>query len=485
MTERQAILVVGDVMLDRRVEGDMTRISPEAPAPVIRQKTCTQMPGGAANVAANLTALGRKTYLLGVVGDDQPGIELDYMLKTTYNVNTLLLRRPENRTIVKTKITANGQQVLRVDDEDEYVGGSVAAHTEDFKKAVNDILHENSDVRAVIISDYAKGTLTKELVEHVCLRAGQLSRPVFVDTKPEHAKWFTGQCYLIKLNLREALAVCSHVVAPQLAESNPPIDRAYAAAQYVSVGLACRAVVTCGADGAAFCGGQEGYFVSSVTPQEVYDVAGAGDTFLAVLVDSALTKFDWPGNMVRANTGAAEAVRHHGTTVVSRVQLEDAVKNRLGLLGKVMSRDDAARLAVRQRKAGKRIVMANGCFRFLHHGHWEMLRWAKQQGDVLIVAANDDESVKALRGDGVKFIPQEYRGEMLASIPFVDAVVFFNEESAEQVIRDIHPDILVKGAEYQGQQVPGADWLATKGGSVSFAPMTEGIHATDLAEGAC
>ena len=207
---------------------------------------------------------------------------------------------------------------------------------------------------------------------------------------------------------------------------------------------------------------------------------GAGDAFLAVLADTFLRTHDWPSAMLRANTAASEAVRHYGTTVVSRDQLDDAVMRRRGLQGKMLTIDAAVGFVARQRRNGRRIVMTNGCFRMLHEGHWQLLQWARRQGDVLIVAANSDASILRLRGDDSKFVAQEYRGQMLAAVPGVDAVVFFDEPVAEGIVRRLHPDILVKGEEYRDTSVPGSDWLAQHGGELRFAPMVRDVHATSL-----
>lgn len=480
MTElnRHAILVVGDVMLDRRIEGEVHRVSPEAPVPIVRQTDFREMPGGAANVAANIAAMGRKTYLLGVIGNDYAGQALGYMLPTTYSVNCCLVKRDSGKTITKTKITARGQQILRVDDENERIG---LGAFDDIVEHLRNVINERSDVGLVVISDYGKGTLHSSIIKHIEHMTGVVGLPVYVDTKPDFVAEYglIRHLDLIKPNLAEAMEMCSCDVHLGLSLSAPEEDRVAVLCQEIHRrGRFQNVLITRGGNGATFFDGQHS-FTSSVSNQEVFDVTGAGDTFMAVLADARLSGYDWPSAALRANTAASEAVRHHGTTIVSRAQLEEAVENRLGLHGKIMTTESAVKFVRRHRADGHRIVLANGCFRFIHHGHWDLLRWAKHQGNVLIVAANTDDSIRSLRGE-VPFIPQTYRGEMIASMPFVDAVVFFDEASVLQTIKDIHPDILVKGSEYRSATTVGADWLASKGAEVRFAPMYEGIHASDI-----
>lgn len=474
------VLVIGDVMLDRRLEGEMHRISPEAPVPVVDQRSVLDTPGGAANVAANLAALGCVTFLLGVIGDDPEGQRLRLLLQDSGVRYLNLLTHPNVSTITKTKVTVNGQQVLRIDRESgSLCGMNVTEHEQVVLAAVAQCLQSSLRPQLIICSDYCKGTFTHALAASLVELSRANDVPLFVDTKPSGMSGFAGAT-LVKPNLSEARRCYAHNVHPALA----PGQDEEAAVQLLSRLLYAdynfgQVVITRSGNGASFFNGQE-FFTSSVQKQEVFDVTGAGDTFLAVLADTYLRTQDWPSAMLRANTAASEAVRHYGTTKVSRDQLDDAVMRRRGLHGKILTVDEGVRFVTRQRRNGRRIVLTNGCFRVLHEGHWQLLQWARRQGDVLIVAANSDSSIRQLRGADTKFIPAEFRGQMLASAPGVDAVVFFDEPVAEGIVRKLHPDILVKGAEYRDANVPGADWLAQHGGELRFAPMLNATHASSL-----
>lgn len=475
-----AVLVIGDVMLDRRLEGEMRRISPEAPVPVVHQRAVQETPGGAANVAANLAALGCVTFLLGVIGNDEEGQRLRSLLGDRGVQYLNLLTRQQVRTITKTKITVRGQQVLRIDQEDgDLHGFNVSDHEQEILGAVRACLLPTPRVQLIVCSDYSKGTFTHTLAAQLVELSRECNVPLWVDTKPDGIAGFAG-AQLAKPNLSEARRCCAHYVHPALAEGQDEESAVELLSRLLRTDYNFgQVVITRGGNGASFFNGTE-FFTSSVQAQEVFDVTGAGDTFLAVLADTFLRTNDWPSAMLRANTAASEAVRHYGTTIVSRDQLDDAVMRRRGLPGKVLTVDEAVSFIARQRRNKQRIVLTNGCFRLVHDGHWQLLQWARRQGDVLVVAANSDESIRKLRGEDTQFVPAAYRGQMLASVPGVDAVVFFDEPVAEGIVRRLHPDILVKGEEYRNTSVPGSDWLAQHGGELRFSPMVEAAHASSL-----
>lgn len=477
--QRKSVLVIGDVMLDCRVEGEMRRISPESPSPVVHKSESRELPGGAANVAANVFALGCPTLLLGIVGDDPAGATLCRMMPEQYGVGSCLIRYPGLRTTTKTRVTCSGQQVIRVDEEQQLSPDYVADHNCNVISSLQGLFPQDTIVGVIVISDYAKGMMTSDIVQFLQDAARVHGIPILVDTKPCNFDLYRGVT-LIKPNLKEALEVCSTNVHPGLSVTADEETKAEVLARCIHADYGVQSVVvTRGANGATCYDGRE-LFTSSVKGQEVFDVTGAGDTFLATLAQAAMFGYDLPSALVRANTAAGEVVRHHGTHIIDRDSLEEAVKNRLGFRGKILTREQVVAFANRRRARGECVVLANGCFRFLHEGHWELLQWARRRGDTLIVAANSDASIDELRGE-VPYVPQSYRGEMLACLPFVDAVVFFDEPSAEQIVRDITPHVLVKGAEYQHDAVPGSDWVAKHGGEVAFAPMLSGASATRLA----
>lgn len=471
------VLVIGDVMLDETIHGDMRRIAQEAPVPVVRQMRTEAAPGGAANVAATLAALGRRCMLLGVVGEDFYGQQLAQMLPRDYFVTSLLLKRPRAVTVVKTRIVCGGHPVLRVDTEAQAPGLSDADTDRRLLEAAAAAFAEETPPGLLVLSDYAKGTLSAGTAGQLLTLARRQGVATIVDCRPDHVTWYAGAT-LLKPNLAEALEMLADDTHPALyAESASPVDKALTAGRKLRErhGFA-HVVITAGAHGAVYSGA-DSEFAASVTQQAVFDVQGAGDTFLAALADSVLAGDAMPRALLRANTAAGVAVSQPGTYVVSRSALDAAVRKRLGPAGKLLTPLEAMGVIRQLRDSNRRSVLANGCFRTLHHGHMTMLQWARQQGDALIVAMNSDASIRRLKGD-VRIVPQAARAELLAALEYVDYVVVFDDISVERLIRELRPDVLVKGAQYQGQNVPGADFVAACGGAVKFAPMVPDASST-------
>jgi D-beta-D-heptose 7-phosphate kinase/D-beta-D-heptose 1-phosphate adenosyltransferase len=477
----KAVLVIGDVMLDRCKEGTMTRISPEAPSPVVKVESLSSSLGGAGNVAANLAALGRKVYLLGDKGSsatwdakiltdlcDQAGI--------THN-----LRSSTNPTVVKERVTVGGTQVLRLDTEEV---NTLDDGTDYYVSAVESLLTEHTGVGAIVYADYCKGVVRGKLVTTVTRLATKLNIPIYLDTKPAHASTYP-KVDVFKPNLKEALEMLGPAEALHLATDikhngagNVALHCARKLKQYGAEGIV---IVTAGAAGAAcaYGNGEDESFLSSVTPQECFDPTGCGDTFMAAFVDSQMRDYDLPSAVLRANTAGAKAASMHGTTVLTRNELEDAVLARLGDSGKCMTMRRTLEYLERKRADGKNIVFTNGTFRYLHHGHMATMRYAKAQGDILVVGINSDASIEQLK-PGQTYVPEAERAAMLSHFPFVDVIVIFDDPDVTDTIKAIKPLFLVKGAEYREKHVPGADFVAKYGGEVRFAPMIDGFHASDL-----
>jgi len=476
---KQAVLVIGDVMLDERVEGDMTRISPEAPSPVVCVTDTHYTLGGAGNVAANIASLGRKVYLLGAIGPDQNG---QVVTQLAGELGLLVNFGGIARTTTKTRVTCGGQQVLRTDREGIV---DTANHIDHVKAAIAGI--NSSEIGIIVIADYAKGMINGPIVDAINDFAVKHHIPIYVDGKPQNYVHYWGKVDLVKPNLVEAeeiMDMAGEVLHPAR-QIGTPLDRARLAAKAVAgFTKAYTTIVTAGASGAACATIEEGderytQFTRTPDPQECFDPTGCGDTFMAVLVDAYLTGFGIETAVDMANTGAALAASKHGTYVITRDDLEDAGMARLGVYGKIMTIDQLALYLTRKRANGDSIVMTNGTFRYLHHGHMETIRWAKKRGDRLIVAMNSDEAIEELK-PGKSYIPAKYRLQMMAQMPEVDAVWLFNDADVTATVKAINPNILVKGAEYRDKMVPGADFVAKNGGEVLFSPMIDGFHADDL-----
>jgi D-beta-D-heptose 7-phosphate kinase/D-beta-D-heptose 1-phosphate adenosyltransferase len=461
------VLVIGDVMLDVWLHGEMTRISPEAPSPVVLVKSQSYTPGGAANVAVGLAALGQpQPLLIGATGHDDNGMLLARLLGMCA---IKLVVSKSMVTIQKMRVLSGRQQVLRLDSEMPNVTDMVDCGrvVDAFMEAVTQV-----PLAAIVVADYAKGVFTYPFARQVVAEAGDRGIPVFVDTKPGRQEWYRGAT-LLKPNFTEAEQMCEAdpaLIHPGMAGDAE--DQATLMCRHLATTYGYRAVViTRGSQGATcYVEGQDAPFTSSLPPTEVYDVTGAGDTFMAALTDSYLRGVDFPQAVLRANTAAGVAVQHRMTHKVTRRELVAAERKRLGPRGKIMTMEELQEWLGWLRAEKKSIVMTNGCYRVLHHGHIEELRWAASRGDVLVVAVNNDRSVLELKGR-TPTIPEHYRAELLAQQDCVDAVVVFDDADATNTVKAVAPNVLVKGGEYQATSVPGAEFVANRGGQVLFAPI--------------
>lgn len=479
MTKRKKILVVGDVMVDQWIEGPMTRISPEAPAPIIQEETVLHQPGGAANVAANIAALGNPTLLCGVVGDDWEAGWLRRHLSDQYGMSLNLIEHPTAPTSRKTRITCGGQQIIRLDREEPSWVASVEAA---MIAAIQAVLQQAQELNLgmVVVADYNKGALPAGVLAALLPAAAALSIPVFVDTKPSRVAWYRGAS-LLKPNFKEACAMCESLVHPGMWLGDEE-DQAVIMARHLQRQWGLGAVViTRGRHGATAYDGRQ-HYNQSTDGKEVYDVTGAGDTFMAVLAHAGVRGQALPEALRQASAAATLAVQRRHTFVITQAALDVELLRRGG---KVLYLEEAERYVNRQRADGQTIVMTNGRYRYLHHGHIESFRWARQQGDFLVVAVNSDKSLELLhaqRGIGVAYMPEQYRAALVAQQAGVDLVVLFDDPSVENTVRQLNPHILVKGLQYVEETVPGADYVARHGGEVRFAPMVPGVSTTILEE---
>lgn len=476
---RSKILVVGDLMLDRRIEGAMTRISKEAPCPIIREGNWTEVPGGAGNLAVNLVHFfdphhSGKVRVLGVTGQDHVCVALSRLL-TERGCAVHTISAPGKRTTVKTRITCGGQQILRLDSEEDQLlaEGELAS-------AVLHALNEHTDVMAVVVSDYNHGALAPTVIQTIMNACASYAVPLFVDAKPTRHAHMYARASLFKCNLSEALALAEATgrVHPALYAGNP-VDQATCAARTLRENWQfATVVITMGADGCLFHDGLN-FAHLPATAVGVADVTGAGDTFMAALVTRLVQGLSTEVACKHANLAAGLAVREHGTSIVTADEWEDAVEATGGIEAKLTTVEGTRHIAARKRRQGKTIVLTNGCFDLLHHGHLHLLAEARACGAVLFVAVNTDESVRALKGETRPVVPLAERLRALARFAPVDYVLPFDGD-VNSVVRAIHPDVLVKGAEYANTTVPGADLVASHGGTVRFVPMVTGYSTTEI-----
>jgi D-beta-D-heptose 7-phosphate kinase/D-beta-D-heptose 1-phosphate adenosyltransferase len=455
-----SVLVVGDVMLDRYLFGGTSRISPEAPVPVVHVRQNEDRAGGAANVASNLSRLGIKTTLLGVVGDDDEAAALEAAMRRS-NVSCSFTSVAGWPTITKTRVQSRGQQLIRLDREEPVPSGSEAL-TRSLEKQLE-------SASAVILSDYGKGSLDDvAAMIAVCRKAGV---PVFVDPKGSDFDKYKGAT-LITPNQGEFDAV---------AGASDSDDDMVVRARDMMAGLDLEALlVTRSEKGMLLIDGDEEPVFLSTRAREVYDVTGAGDTVIAVLAGALAAGQNLSSAAALANLAAGLVVGKIGVASVTPSELRVALHRR-GQGGRGLVAVDGLRPLIDEaRERNERIVMTNGCFDVLHAGHVAYLEEAKSLGDRLVVAINDDDSVRRLKGESRPVNQLEDRMLVLAGLASVDWVVPFSEDTPESLIASVLPDVLVKGGDYKTDEIAGAKEVLNNGGEVRVLAFREGQSSSRI-----
>lgn len=459
--EHARLLVVGDVMLDRYWHGATSRISPEAPVPVVRVGEAEDRPGGAANVALNIASLGARAGLAGVVGNDDNAQRLEQRLNGA-GVSTHFARSEEIPTITKLRVMSRNQQLIRLDFEEGLGQVDPALLTAQVNTAL-----PQADV--MILSDYGKGTLS-EVQRLIALGRSQGKR-VLVDPKGSDFAKYRGAS-VITPNLTEFEAVMGHC----------PDDATLAArGEALRAELELEAVlVTRSEKGMTLvCEGHEPLHLPT-RAREVYDVTGAGDTVIGVLGLALAAGHDWPEAMLLANLAAGLVVAKPGTATLSIAELYTALHgNKLGEFGVTEESTLAAAVKAAQGR-GERVVMTNGCFDILHAGHVAYLEQARRLGERLIVAVNDDASVVRLKGPARPINPLMRRMQVLAGLGAVDWVVPFAEDTPQRLIEALLPDVLVKGGDYHPDDIAGGEAVRAAGGEVRVLDFEDGVSTTAM-----
>ena len=460
------VLVLGDVMLDRYVTGSASRLSPEAPIPVLRPTASRTTLGGAANVALNVAALGGNVSLIGVVGDDVPGQEVARLLAATPGIEPHLVLVAGRPTTAKTRFMVGVHQLLRLDEETADAIDATAA--ECVLQEFADVLR-TSDV--VVLSDYAKGLLTDTVLRGALDQARASGRIVIADPKRPDFAAYHGATILTP-NEHEA-RLATHIDAADDAEA----DRAGRRALDATGGEAV--LVTRSAKGLTLVRRDEPAMHLPTRAREVADVSGAGDTLVAALAVALGAAASLPEAATLANITAGISVGKQGTATVSRdellgmLHLEDLVATDR----KVATREEAVQRVAAWRAHGLRVGFANGCFDLIHPGHIRLLTEARARCDRLVVALNTDDSVKRLKGPSRPLQTESARATVMASLAPVDLVTLFDEDTPFELICALRPDVLVKGADYSIDQVVGADVVQSWGGTVLLVEVQAG-HST-------
>lgn len=458
---KASVLVVGDVMLDRYWRGDTNRISPEAPVPVVHIKKQENGVGGAANVAVNISALGGKAYLLGLVGNDEAAISLKGILKKA-NVNYNLPYVANTSTITKLRIIGQNQQLIRLDFEDEFTQC-------DFRELFTAYDSALQNTQLVILSDYGKGALhhSKEFIA----KARKLNIPVLIDPKSKDFSIYAGAT-IVTPNQREfEAAVGTFDNDDELVIKARNLIEAH---DFYAV------LVTRGAHGMSLiCKDQPPAHIPT-RAREVYDVSGAGDTVIATLGSALACGKNIYEATILANAAAGVVVRKLGAATASPAELRRAMQRQQDPWAGIMEEEELLQEVADARSHGEKIVMTNGCFDILHAGHITYLEQAKSLGQRLIVAVNDDASVAKLKGPNRPINSLKQRMLVLSALRAVDWVVSFSEDTPERLIKRITPDVLVKGGDYQAEQIAGAKHVIDSGGEVKVLSFVEGFSTSNL-----
>ena len=463
------VLVVGDLILDRYIVGEVNRISPEAPVPVLLHAQRNERPGGAANVAMNLAGLGCQTFLAGFWGADTEQAELAALLESA-NIDTLGVVTGSLPTVSKTRIVARQQQLLRLDRESS--GGYPAEERARLEERAVELV---SKVHAVVLSDYAKGALTAPLCAAVIAAARAVGIPVLADPKAKDLSKYAGAttiCPNLK-ELSEATGVPVQETDELLgAARRQLLEHGF---QFLTVTMSEKGIRTLGADPA------EDYY-SPAQAREVFDVSGAGDTVIATLAAALAAGLHIKTAVDLANLAAGIVVSKLGTVPIAHHELIAALTPSSGIRSgeKIL---DLAHLQARVadwRSAGEKVVFTNGCFDLLHVGHITLLEDCKRFGSKLVLGLNSDASVCRLKGPTRPIVGEQERAKVMAALAAVDAVVLFDQDTPLELIRALKPDVLVKGGDYTVQTVVGHEDVLAHGGRVEIVATVEGFSTTSL-----
>jgi len=469
------IMVIGDVMLDRYIWGEVSRISPEAPVPVVRIRKRSETPGGAGNVATNLSGLKCVVTLLGVCGMDAMGERLESILQNR-QIETKLIPDNHRPTITKTRIMAQGQQLFRLDEEEPDALGekTVMALWDFFRKKIE-------TVDGVILSDYGKGIFkTEKLCQDMIRECRKRMIPVIVDPKGTDWARYGGATGITPNTAELELAV-----GRQFEENESDlIDAARGLRHHLKID---HLLVTRGAKGMILIQSDDESVRIPARAREVFDVSGAGDTVIATLTAGLALGLSFVDASRLANMAAGVVVGKLGTQPVMQAELMDTLRyaDQVKLdccAGKIASLDAALIQIKAWQTAGNRIVFTNGCYDLLHPGHIHLLNQSRMLGDRLVVGLNTDASVRRLKGDSRPILTERDRAAILGALSSVDMVVLFDEDTPLQLIAALQPDILVKGNDYRLDQVVGRNVVEAYGGQVCLVPLLQGYSTTGIVE---
>jgi D-beta-D-heptose 7-phosphate kinase/D-beta-D-heptose 1-phosphate adenosyltransferase len=469
---RQTVLCVGDLMLDEFVYGEVSRISPEAPAPVIAVQRSETNIGGAGNVARNVASLGAHCIFVGLIGEDEAGAKLKAALTEETRIESILVQDAARPTTRKVRFVSEhfSTHMLRADWE---LAAPATVATE--QKLIDAILPLLPRVGVVLLSDYAKGALTARVIRNVIDAARKLGKPVIVDPKSANFAIYRGAT-LLTPNRKEFA---------EATRSRADTEKNIALAAQDAMQLAdCEAMLVTQSEHGMTLVPRKGEPIHvPAHPVKVRDVSGAGDTVAAALAVTLAAGADWEAALRVANAAAAVAVSKKGTAIVTSVELRRRILPHAFLAAEekiVSAGGDLGQHLADWRKQGLRVGFTNGCFDILHPGHVKVLTAARAACDRLVVGLNSDASVKRLKGEGRPVQDERARAEVLAALEAVDLVAIFDEDTPIKLITQIRPNVLVKGGDYTREQVVGHEIVETHGGEVMLVDVLPGFSTTSL-----
>ena len=463
------LIVVGDVMLDKYIWGDVDRISPEAPVPVVRGLRHDEKAGGAANVAMNIACLGAHAVVVGFTGNDEGEHLLTGCLRAN-GVFPQFISIDGFETVTKMRILGGRQQMLRLDFERQE-----SIPEEAYDRLVAKALDLLPGSHALVISDYAKGVITPQVCAKLIPAARRLGVPVLVDPK--------GVDYL---RYKGATTVCPNLSelarATRLEPANLEALLTAAEAMVDDLGLEYLTATLSEKGIALVRPGRR--FVAPALARQVFDVSGAGDTVIAAMALCLASGLEPETAVQLANVAAGIVVGKVGTVPVQKHELLAALGPQIALHAedRVLTREELVKRVASWKANHERVVFTNGCFDLLHIGHITLLEQARRFGDRLIVAINSDASVSRLKGPSRPIVGESARARVLAALAAVDAVAIFDEPTPLELIVAARPDVLVKGGDYDAKNVVGAKEIASWGGEVKIVPLVEGFSTTRLIE---
>jgi D-beta-D-heptose 7-phosphate kinase/D-beta-D-heptose 1-phosphate adenosyltransferase len=465
------IAVVGDIILDSYLSGDVSRLSPEAPVPIVLCHSERKVPGGAANVAMNIVSIGGAVKLLGVTGNDEAGATLLSLLKDAQKIDlTGIICDPSRQTTQKLRIIGQNQQVVRIDRE---------THSALSSQVIADLIRKAADAfrqsDIIIFSDYGKGVLNDEILRVLFAHADALNKRIILD--PKRRDWTAYRGASILTPNRKELSEATGLPC----ETDEEVITAAGRARSITGG---EILVTRSEKGMLFLPDEGQPFRLPTVAREVFDVSGAGDTVVAVLATAAAAGAPMVDAIKLANHAAGIVVGKFGTATVSTKELEEAILPDSDYAdaedGRRLDWDEA--IAIRAMWASQNLTVGftNGCFDILHPGHIGLINQAAAHCDRLIVALNTDQSVRRLKGSSRPLQNEGDRAFVMGAVKGVAAVVLFEEDTPYELIEALQPDLLVKGADYREEDVVGAELVKARGGKLLLVRLTEGKSTSNL-----